>query len=199
MELVKRKYARKEVEEIISDLSREYEERLSVQKTRIAELVKDNSELRIELDSYERKDKKISAALQRAENYASEIKQKTDAQYALATERISAFLEKWNVYFDHLKEKYPMYPVVQEAVKLRDKIGKIIGKKDAQTVIFTAEKEISSVKNVKKSVFDPKEKIADYIAATESGGFNMEEVLNPGALKLEDLCKELGLLTENDL
>lgn len=199
MELVKKKYARKEVESLIDAVSREYEEKLSAQKARIAELVKDNSDLRVELDSYMQKDKQISAAIKRAEEYADEVKRKTDDQYLLATERISAFLEKWSAYFDHLKEKYPMYPVVQEAVKLKDKIRKIIGNKDAQTVIYTADREISSVKNAKKATFNPKEKIADYIAATESNGFNMDEVLNPGALKLEDLCKELGLLTENDL
>ncbi len=199
MELVKKKYARKEVESILDAVLRENEEQLSAQKTRIAELVRENSDLRVELDSYLQKDKQISAAMKRAEKYADELKQKTEDQYALATERVTVFLEKWSVYFDHLKEKYPMYPVVQEAVKLKEKISKIIGKKDAKTVIYTADKSVSSVKTAQNAVFNPKEKIADYIAATESDGFNMDEVLNPGALKLEDLCKELGLLTENDL
>ena len=49
-----------------------------------------------------------------------------------------------------------------------------------------------------KTKFQPKNKIRDYIAATENDGFNMDEVLNPGDLQLEDLCKELGLLEEND-
>ncbi|MBR0190267.1 MAG: hypothetical protein IJQ23_07790, partial [Clostridia bacterium] len=81
------------------------------------------------------------------------------------------------------------------------KIVKIVGKKDAKTVIYTADKSLSGVKNAKNAAFNPKEKIADYIAATsdDNNGFNMDEVLNPGALRLEDLCKELGLLTENDL
>lgn len=201
MELVKRKYARKEVEEMIDAITREYEAKLSEGKARISELVRENSVCRAELDRYTQKDKQISAALKRAEEYSADLKQKSDMQYELAVETVSSFLLKWNAYFDHLKEKYPMYPIVAEAVKLRDKIAKIIGKKDAKTVLYTADKSLSGLKNVKNPVFNPKEKIADYIAATETtdGGFNMEEVLNPGALRLEDLCKELGLLTENDL
>ena len=42
--------------------------------------------------------------------------------------------------------------------------------------------------------FNPKSKIQDYIAATGDGTFNMNEVLNPGELELEELCKELGLI-----
>lgn len=201
MELVKRKYARSEVEEILAAVKREYEEKLSDEKARIIELVRENSACRTELDSYIKKDRQISAALKRAEEYAADLEQKADMRYELAVETISSFLLKWNAYFDHLKEKYPMYPVVADAVKLRDKIVKIVGNKDAKTVIYTADKSFSGLKNAKDTAFSPKEKIADYIAATraDENGFNMDEVLNPGALRLEDLCKELGLLTENDL
>ncbi len=199
MKLVKKKYARNEVEQIVNELSQEYEEQLSLQKARVAELVRENSACRAELDSYLQKDKQISGALKRAEEYSAELKQKADAQYTLAVRQISVFLEKWNAYFDYLKNKYPMYPIVKESENLRNKISEIIGKKDDKTVIYAADKEISAMQGGKKTAFNPKEKIADYIAATESEGFNMDEVLNPGALRLEDLCKELGLLTENDL
>lgn len=201
MELVKRKYARREVEAILDAVKREYEEKLSAKKARITELVKENSACRVELDSYIKKDKQISAALKHAEEYSAELERKADMRYELAVETVSSFLLKWDAYFDHLKEKYPMYPVVADAVALRDKIVKIVGQKDNKTVIYTADKSLSGLKNAKNPVFRPKEKIAEYIAATEndSNGFNMDEVLNPGALRLEDLCKELGLLTENDL
>ena len=46
----------------------------------------------------------------------------------------------------------------------------------------------------KDKKFNPKAVISDYIVATENNGFNMDEVLNPGELRLEDLCKELGLI-----
>ena len=38
------------------------------------------------------------------------------------------------------------------------------------------------------------QKINDYIVATSDTEFNLDEVLNPGELDLEDLCKELGLM-----
>lgn len=198
MELVKKKYAKNEVAEIISEVSGAYEEKLSEQKVRIAELVRENSEFRTELDRFSAQDKRIADSVKRAEDYSDDVKRKTDMQYLLAVQKISAFLGKWDAYFNHLKEKYPMYPVVQNAIKIKEKISKIIGDNSAETVIYTADKEITPVKNG-NNTFNPKEKIADYIAATSDNGFNMDEVLNPGALRLEDLCKELGLLTENDL
>lgn len=200
MEFSKRKYARTEVEKIVAEISRGYEEKLAEQKARIAELVRENSACNVELDAYKNKDRQISDAIKRAESYSCDLKQKSDMQYALAVEKISLFLDKWQAYFDHLKEKYPMYPVVQKAIGLTDKIREVIGKTDAETVIVTADKEISGLNGIKQTgSFNPKEKIADYIAATENNGFNMDEVLNPGALRLEDLCKELGLLTESEL
>ena len=197
MELKKRKYSKKEVAEMTATIEREYEEQISALKARVAELIRDNDSLSAEIGAYKSKDGQISDAIKRAVSYSFAQKEKVDLQYALAVEKISAFLDKWQAYFDHLKEKYPMYPVVQEAAALKSKIAKIIGEKDNKTVIFTADKEISGVKNAKPA-FNPKEKIADYIAATDDSGFNMDEVLNPGALRLEDLCKELGLLTENE-
>ena len=44
--------------------------------------------------------------------------------------------------------------------------------------------------------FNPKEKIERYIE-NDVNGFNLEEVLNPGELQLEDLCRELGLMEDD--
>ena len=49
-----------------------------------------------------------------------------------------------------------------------------------------------------KEKFNPKQKIKDYIVATSDTGFDMDQVLNPGKLELGDLCKELGLIEENE-
>ena len=199
MELDKRKYNRDEVKKIISELSREYEEKLSEQKARIAELVHDNADIRKELSSYQDKDEQIADAIKNAQSYAYYLNKKAQDQYDLTAEYISAFVKKWKSYFENLKEKYPIYPIVSDADSVRQKIENIVGKLSSEEIVHTAEREITE-DNAKKDVpFNPKEKIADYIAATEDNGFRMEEVLNPGALSLEDLCKELGLLTEKDL
>ena len=199
MELDKRKYNREEVKKIISDLSLEYEEKLSEQKARIAELVHDNADIRKELSSYHEKDEQIADAIKNAQSYAYDLNKKAQDQYDLTAEYISAFVKKWKSYFDNLKEKYPIYPIVSDADSIRKKIENIVGKLSSEEIVHTSEREIMQDNAKKDTPFNPKEKIADYIAATEDNWFRMEEVLNPGALSLEDLCKELGLLTEKDL
>lgn len=200
MELGKKKYLREEVAAIVRDVSREYEDKLSEQKARIAELVRENSDCREKISYYEDKDGQISAALKKAEAYSAELKAKAGEEYRLAVAFINNFIVKWKRYFDYLKEKYPLYPVVAEAADIQDKVGKIMISGDAESAINKADNVLKGVKTkISDGEFNPKKKIADYIAATEDGGFNMEEVLNPGALRLEDLCKELGLLTENEL
>ena len=80
----------------------------------------------------------------------------------------------WQDFFDSLKEKYPTYEVVKEIKDTLDSINK------------------------PSKVFNPQSKINEYIAATSDSGFNLDEVMNPGDLKLEDLCKELGLIEPNE-
>ena len=60
--------------------------------------------------------------------------------------------------------------------------------------------EIDEILSKQKERFNPKKKIDEYIAATteSTNGFNLDDVLNPGELQLEDLCKELGLIEENE-
>ena len=58
--------------------------------------------------------------------------------------------------------------------------------------------ELDAIIDYGGNKFNPKSKIKDYIVATNDGGFDMNEVLNPGVLKLEDLCKELGLIEEGE-
>ena len=63
---------------------------------------------------------------------------------------------------------------------------------NAEETILKMGKKLSSVtENIKVM---PKERVNDFIAVTSDSGFNIDEVLNPGKLELEDLCKELGLM-----
>ena len=100
-------------------------------------------------------------------------------------------------YFDRLKEKYPLYPAAKQAEELRQKLAALLktGNNRALSGELSAALD-AAVPAAGK--FDPRGKIEEYIAATESNGFNLEEVLNPGELKLEDLCKELGLIEEKE-
>ena len=64
--------------------------------------------------------------------------------------------------------------------------------------IANSEKDLLSqaVKSKEMGEFNPKKIMDEYIATTGDNGFNLDEVLNPGELHLEDLCKELGLIEE---
>ena len=197
MEFEKRKYSRKEVIEITDNIKREYEEKLIEQKERLAELIKENDKRRAELADYEDKDKEISDALKNAQVYAAEQKKKAREEYALTKGFLLDFINKWKAYFDMLLDKYPMYPLVVNAEKLREKVAEIVKGSDDEKTVETAAAELKNISG--GDDFDPKKKIAEYIAATDDSGFSMDEVLNPGTLRLEDLCKELGLLKENEL
>ncbi len=197
IQLVKSKYKKNEVQAIISRIESEYEIRISEQRNKIKELLRDNNELRTKIEEYTEKESLIVKAVIRSEQLVEENSNKVEALYQLELERLKKFFDKWNGYFKELKEKYPLNPVMKNAIDIKDTLVKnsLSGKK-AKEIIEELDTKID-IKGSQKNKFDPKSRIKDYIAATNEGGFNMDEVLNPGALKLEDICKELGLIEED--
>ena len=150
----------------------EYENRLSEQRATINELSKENARLNAEIESCLEKEKLISSTLIKAEKSAQDIIQQAEIQYSIELERLKKFAEKWEDYFTDLKNKYPMYPAVKKAIKIKDKAIASSKEKAKETI-----KEIDQMLGVdKKSKFNPKSKIKDYIAATEDNGFNLDEV-----------------------
>ncbi|MBQ8426996.1 MAG: hypothetical protein IJX16_04465 [Clostridia bacterium] len=195
MELKKRKYKKAEVETYIDGIKAEYELKFIEQRNKIRELIKDNNDLRTKLEVHVEREALVLSALTRAESTAKEIEKNAELQYELEVKRIKNFAEKWNGYFKELKEKYPLYPVTKKALAVKDKLDSMVDENKSPKKIV---EELDVAIDGKKPKFNPKSKIKDYIASTSDNGFNMDEVLNPGALKLEDICKELGLIEEND-
>lgn len=195
MELSKKKYAKKEVLAMLSAYGGEYEKRLVAQRERIDELVKENRELRDNLVALDAKQTLISDTLLRAEQTASDIKKQTENEYYLELARLKDFSKRWDKYFSALKEKYPMYDKISSAVKIKETLDSNCEKEDPKSIIKKLDNMLDSVN---EEAFDPKSKIKDYIAATGDNGFNLDEVLNPGKLELEDLCKELGLIDSKE-
>ena len=195
MELKKKKYKKSEVEILINALKTEFENTYLEYKNKIRDLVKENNDLKSQLDCYKDKESLITSTLFRAESISKDFEDKAKIQYELEIERIKRFAEKWNGYFTELKEKYPLYPITRKALDVKEQLEELVcDGVEPKDAIEKLDKMIDD----NKDEFDPKSKIKDYIAATSDNGFNMEEVLNPGALKLEDLCKELGLIEENE-
>lgn len=196
MELNKKKYAKKEVELILKDNETLYENKLFEQKARISELIKEVETLRSELEIYKTKQALIDKALIDAESQAKKTLEKTELQYNLTVEKLKNFYAKWNDYFKRLSVKYPLYPAVKEAKDLADYLNVLFKTKNIKSVLDKLDDKVSAKFQNDSKVFNPKTKIEDYIASTSDNGFSLEEVLNPGELQLEDLCKELGLIEE---
>lgn len=196
-ELSKRKYKKDEVEKLLNSLSQDYNLIISNHKQEIKNLTAKNTKLALELEYYKEKEEAINGALKSAEEKAIEKNKDTDRYYALAVQSLKNFIERWGEYFNALKEKYPLYKTTAEAVSIKEKLENILSTEtDNKVAIEKAEKLLPKTQKQSKK-FNPQQKINDYIAATADTEFNLDEVLNPGELVLEDLCKELGLIDEN--
>ncbi len=197
--LSKKKYKQSEVQKLLNDCAEEYQIKIGEQKQINAQLNEENKLLFAQLEAYRSKDEIISSALKKSQEVALETEKKSLLQYSLTVERLRAFSYRWAKYFGELKEKYPLYPTVMEAVELNEKLSKILKGENVQEVFESTENLLQGdVSFGDTGEFDPKKKIYEYIAATSDNGFNLDEVLNPGRLELEDLCKELGTMEEDD-
>ena len=191
MELNKRKYKKQEVSDIIAELKAQYENLIDEQKTKLNEISKENTSLKQENEDYKAKEKLIIATLERAEKNAMELDERVKFQYALEVQKLQSFMDKMSDYFDEMQEKYPLYPITKQVLTVRDMVEKST---DAVDTI----KEIDEILFKHGKGFNPKQKIKEYIATTKNSGFNLDDVLNPGELVLEELCKELGLIEEKE-
>ena len=190
MELQKRKYKKNEVSAILKVYQRQYEGNIAELKKQILDLAKRNTELLEEVERVKSREGMVYKTLERAEMTSQEIEKSAKTQYALEIERLKRFSEKWDDFFNALKENYPLDKTVKKAVKINQKI-KNVNSENPKEAITEIDEFMTGAKT-----FNPKKKIVDYIAATGDNGFNLDEVLNPGELELEDLCKELGLMQE---
>lgn len=197
MELKKGKYTRIEVEKMLLECQIEYNEKLNELKDKINELTEQNNCLTAQVDNYKKDEELIVKAIKDAEYKALSIKKLAQDDYKLCAQNLRTFCLKWKDYFKYLVEKYPYYPAVKQSIELCKQVGAILDREPADKVVDFANDSLNKlIKN--SNFFNPKAKMQDYISATAENGFNLEEVLNPGELRLEDLCKELGLLEENE-
>lgn len=197
MEIKKGKYKSAEVEKILEENSAQYQSKIYELKEKIRELTEDNSRLSAELQIYKNDESSIAEALKESQKKAKLNERKIDMQYLATLQSLKRFSAKWRDYFEYLLEKYPYYSAIKQADELRKELDEALNRQNASKSIQKIESSLDKKSLSVKKAFDPKDKIQDYIAATSDNGFNLDEVLNPGELKLEDLCKELGLLEEN--
>lgn len=191
MELNKRNYKKQEVSDMLAEFKAQYQNLIDEQKSKIDELSKENALLKQENDDYKGKEKLIVATLERAEKNAMDLDERVKFQYSLEVQKLQSFMDKMSDYFDELQEKYPLYPITKQVLMVREMVEKST---DAVDTI----KEIDEILFKHGKGFNPKQKIKEYIATTKNNAFNLDDVLNPGELVLEELCKELGLIEEKE-
>ncbi len=194
MELKKRKYKKAEVEEILLECKSEYEKRLQESNDTITELLEKIKELSLQVDEYSKSEKSALNVLKKAEEKAEETEKKAEMNYVLEVERLKNFIDRFNGYFAYLFEKYPFYPEIVKANEIFNSVKSILGASDGKKAID----KVGVIIQKPNAPFNPSAKIEDYILATSENGFDINEVLNPGELRLEDLCKELGLMDEDE-
>lgn len=195
MELEKKKYKADEVRALLDGLQTEYNGKLAEQREEIFELNGKLKRVRAELESFKNRDALISSSLQAAEEQADKIRETERLQYELSLARLKDFQLKWDSYFEFLFEKYPYYKITEQALDIAGKLNRVLG--GGGTAFEKLEKLDGLIEQETAAAqFNPKEKIERYIES-EAGGFNLDEVLNPGELQLEDLCKELGLMEDD--
>lgn len=197
MQLDKKKYTKKEVLAIIDAYKTQYENKISELNLSLGELRNENAELKVQVEKNREKEMLILSVLKRAEQTAIDLETQSKLEYELEFERLKKFSSAWDDYFKKIKEKYPASKTIKKAVKVKEHVNQPGKDYMPKQTIKELEKMIDEDKKV-HPVFDPKKKLGDYIAATSDNGFNMEEVLNPGELELEDICKELGLIDGNE-
>ena len=195
MELKKGRYKQAEVKKILDACISEYNDKINQLNDRLVELKQENLKLSTELSLCKDKEELISSTLKNAEKQALKQEKSCNLQCQACYEELRNFSDKWAAYFKWLNEKYPYYQAVKQSQALKSELDLILNKKENKKSIARLNSEL---KKANDNFFDPKQKIQDYIAATSDNGFNLDEVLNPGELELEDLCKELGLLEENE-
>lgn len=190
MELKQRKYKKEQVIAMLDAYGKRYESIIKEQRTKITELAKEKTQLLSVIESVGDKEKLVYLTLARAEKTAMELEEQAKLEYSLEIERLKKFAEKWNEYFKALKDKYPLYPTIQNASDACDVVLSFDDEIDAKQAMAELDNIITKSESVEDS------KARDYLVATSDNGFSLEEVLNPGELKLEELCKELGLIEE---
>lgn len=190
---LKRKYKRDEVLELINDCNNNYEKQLSLEKEENAALKEQIKRLSSELETYKNRDNLADLTLKNAELKAEEIKNTAELKYKVECERLKSFKERWSKYFGYLAETYPYYKAVSESRELLSALEEVLGKSQESVDVIGELDLVLDRLHIGKN-----DDIKKHIALTtpSDSGFDMDAVLNPGELDLEDLCKELGLMDD---
>ena len=191
MELKKKKYKKFEVKELLDNTSKEYESILFEQKDKISELLEDNKKLSAEVLNYQDKDSQVSYALFKAKSVLDQNEKEVSDKFEAEITKIKNFSKKFRDYFSLILKTYPIDSELDKIRKVLNELDVILAEKVSASYKFDKINELIEKKSTKKQ---KKTKTDNETAITSDSGFDMNEVLYPGDINLEDICKELGLI-----
>ena len=193
MELSKNKYKKAEVQVLIDD----YNSKIADLKEKDDALIKENEKLKNEIATLKADSDLIGKAIISAEKYRAEVSDKLKLKYQTELDNLMVFIDKYRKYFEYIKEKYPYYPAVKTAQDLVACFDKIMKKHVDDGIKVKVMSRLLDTEEVAATFSEGKEKIKEYIESeNEPVDFDMDQILNPGELNLEELCKDLGILDE---
>lgn len=164
-----KRYKEKEVQNLIARLKEEYEDVVKRQREALEEVKEENRLLRARLSVLEGQRSEVSAALMRAVAEGERIKQENSAAADSERKELLLLAEKCRLLSEQLIQRYPDEEDVNDFKTFTDALRSHLGEDSGE---------------------DEEE---------EDSGFNMDDVLNPKEpLDLGDLCKELGLMEEDE-
>lgn len=205
MRLEKRFYNRLEVERLLNDYISAYERVIAELKQKNAELVREADKSQRKIYYYESKEGVITASIKNATEKAEEIIKQAESVYELSVKNLETFQAELDGFIKkHLKSVSEKN--LKEVIRVRDGVSEALSLngssedkiKTARRVLTKKGEKPETVKKTQKKdekeeTFNPEQIIKDYIAITKEERFDMDEIINPKGIDLEEICKEMGL------
>ncbi|MBQ9513511.1 MAG: hypothetical protein IJR66_00820 [Clostridia bacterium] len=191
LELKKRKYKKLEVKELLDNNAKEYESILFEQKDKISELIADNKKLQSEVLNYQDKDSQVFYALNKAKSVLDENEKEVNFKYDAEINKIKNFSKKFRDYFTLIMKTYPVDKELDKIQKVLNELDLILSEKVSSSEKYA---KINGLIDTKPAVKTKKSGKDSENAVASDNGFDLNEVLYPKDLKLEEICKELGLI-----
>ncbi len=177
-----------------ADEREEYEALLAEQKNAVARLKADVKRMSAELEAYKNRENLIGLTLKASEEKAEEVRRLAELKYTAEMVRLKEFEERWSKVFARVQGELPEREKEQGQILLF-KLREVLLKRASDREKI---EELGAAVSAVRTDFDPKSKVESYLRGQqpEAEGFDLNEVLNPGELDLEELCKEMGLMEE---
>ncbi len=200
-----KKFTQREVEQLIAGIREAYEIKIRQLNYRLEGLTGENRSLRASLAEYKDREGKVGKAIVAAEEKGEEIKEFYRMSALTEWQTLRLFADKWKALAAQTERILPQ-DESEKYARYAENLSALLGKEAP----FAAAEEFAAqppeapapaaeAEERPAEPFDPKAVIQKYVEGEEDSGFNLSDVINPkGKLDLEKLCRNLGLMDEDN-